>query len=630
MLKKVLLSILAIVVILAVAVVAVFFHGDLTREELSEYINEESEFIDLPMGANVHYRDQGNPDGPAIVLVHGGYGSLHNWEFWVPALKKDYRIITMDLQAHGLTGAIPGDNYTRANMVKLVDELVTELGADSFTIGGHSMGGGVALAYALKYPEKVTSLILVGPEGIPPVGGYDVSGTFNEDIVAEQSERALEDTSLSFSEKILTKFGAPAWAVEEGLKSIFADPDKVTPEMAQEYSRILLHEGNRRANVLMFRQSIATMDWENDLVPFLDQITQPVLLMYGDKDILVPIEIAERAKSLLVNSELKVYENVGHMIQMEVTEQTAQDVLAFLQANVAGPDTTAEQGAKVYRLPTEIYEDGDYAALSADHYPTENIISGEYGISMAFLGRGEIDVVTTKVNGFKVDHAYKPFPFDEVVVVLEGQIRLRLKGETEDRVGKAGDIFWVPKGAQAGEEQFTVGESGYYRSMVFAPNAEMLASGEDMPVEGNPALAERSEKYDFFSTEVPDFPGFLAPKHPPENIISGEDEATIYQLYSGQLDIISTRVKPIKLKQGKPAPFDKGLYIIEGSLKLQFEGEDEPREYQAGEYVWVSKGANPLTKELIAGESGYYRSINFAPRFLQNGEMILPTDSSDK
>ena len=168
--------VVALVVILVVAVFALFYHSDLSREELSEYINEESEFIDLPMGANVHYRDQGNPNGPAIVLVHGGYGSLHNWEMWVPYLQNDYRIITMDLQAHGLTGAIPGDDYTRANMVKLVDELVTELGADRFTIGGHSMGGGVALAYALKYPEKVTSLILVGPRGYSTGGGIRCLG----------------------------------------------------------------------------------------------------------------------------------------------------------------------------------------------------------------------------------------------------------------------------------------------------------------------------------------------------------------------------------------------------------------------------------------------------------------------
>ena len=297
----------------------------------------------------------------------------------------------------------------------------------------------------------------------------------------------------------------------------------------------------------------------------------------------------------------------------------------LLHTNMAAAGS--EGGAEVYRLPTEI--SGDYVTMPAESYPTENVVSGEYGIDLAYLANGQIAVVTTKVNGFKVIHD-KPFPFDEVVVVLEGEIRLKLKDEAEERVGKPGDIFWVPKGALAGDEQFTVGESGYYRSMVFAPNPDVLASGEDIPVEGNAALAKRSDRYDFISMSVPDFPGFLAPKHPPENIISGEDEATIYQLYSGQLDIISTRVKPIKLKQGKPAPFDKGLYIIEGSLKLQFEGEDEPQEYQAGEFVWVSKGANPLTKELIAGESGYYRSINFAPRFLQNGEMMLPIDSSSK
>ena len=333
MLKKIGISVLVLLVVTVVGGSLLTFRPDLSREQLSQYINDESEFIDLPMGANAHFRDQGNVDGPVIVLLHGGYGSLQNWEYWVPALREDYRIITMDLPAHGLTGRVDDDIYTRDNMVRLVAELLNELEIESFTLGGHSMGGGVALAYALEYPEKVNSLVLVGTEGIPPEGGYDFEGVFFESQI--DLEGVLNDKSLSLSEQLLGKIGGDS-VVELALKSIYADPALVTDQTIREFGDILRHDGNRYAVTLMFRQSIATMDIVNDLVPRVHEIDQPVLLLCGAEDILVPPAVCRRADSLFSNSEMKMYEGVGHMIQMEATEKTAQDVLAFLNSNNLG------------------------------------------------------------------------------------------------------------------------------------------------------------------------------------------------------------------------------------------------------------------------------------------------------
>ena len=327
MLKKILVGLAAIIALLVIGAWALLFRSDLAREELSQYINEESEFIELPMGANMHYRDQGNMSGPVIVLVHGGYGSLQNWEYWTPWLQDDYRMISMDLPAHGLTGRTASDRYTRQDMIQSVGELLNELGVDSFTMAGHSMGGGVALQYALTYPEQVNAMILVGPEGIPPEGGYDFEGVFFEDQV--DLEGVLNDKSLSITERLLGKVGSP-WAVEAALQTMYADPVSVTPEVVAEFGRILRHEGNRYAITLMFRQFLATMDIEEDLAPRAHEIEQPVLLLCGVEDVLVPPDVCNRAHDLLPNSELKMYENVGHLIQIEATEQSAEDVLAFL------------------------------------------------------------------------------------------------------------------------------------------------------------------------------------------------------------------------------------------------------------------------------------------------------------
>jgi pimeloyl-ACP methyl ester carboxylesterase len=65
----------------------------------------------------VHVRDQGNTDGPAIVLLHGSNASLHTWEPWVAQLGDRFRIVTMDMPGHGLAGRTPGDDYSPMGMV---------------------------------------------------------------------------------------------------------------------------------------------------------------------------------------------------------------------------------------------------------------------------------------------------------------------------------------------------------------------------------------------------------------------------------------------------------------------------------------------------------------------------------
>jgi hypothetical protein len=85
-------------------------YWDIPVEELkSDYANEQSEFMELN-GLSVHYRDEGQ--GMPVVLVHGTAASLHTWDDWTDSLKKDYRVIRMDIPAFGLTGPHPDADYS--------------------------------------------------------------------------------------------------------------------------------------------------------------------------------------------------------------------------------------------------------------------------------------------------------------------------------------------------------------------------------------------------------------------------------------------------------------------------------------------------------------------------------------
>ena len=140
---------------------------DIQREKLeTKYATGASQFLDLPDGARIHFRDEGKTDKPAIVLLHGFNGSLLNFERLVPLLANNFRLVSLDLPGFGLTGATPNADYTTKNYMDTVTSITNYLGINKFSIAGNSMGGGVAWRYAIEYPSKVEGLILLASSGV--------------------------------------------------------------------------------------------------------------------------------------------------------------------------------------------------------------------------------------------------------------------------------------------------------------------------------------------------------------------------------------------------------------------------------------------------------------------------------
>lgn len=324
----------ASLILLALAVIVIsVVQFDVPREQLvGKYATGASQFVTLPSGASAHIREEGNPQGPALVLVHGSNASLHTWEPWVAALGDTYRIISMDLPGHGLTGQVPGDDYSREGMASFLHELVTTLGVERFALAGNSMGGGVAALYTLEHPERVSALILVDSAGIPV-------------------ERNEEDVPLAFRlarmpvVNELMGFILPRSVVEQGVRKVFVDQSKVTDEMVSRYFDLTLHEGNRDATRMRFA-SYAARD-EEAFAARLDGIETPTLILWGDKDGLIPVSAAHEFKKRIPQAELVILENVGHVPMEEVPEESAAAVRAFLAGAgaeaPAGPEAAAAE-----------------------------------------------------------------------------------------------------------------------------------------------------------------------------------------------------------------------------------------------------------------------------------------------
>jgi pimeloyl-ACP methyl ester carboxylesterase len=326
MVRRILLGTLTLIALAFAVIVISVVQFDVPREELvGKYAGGASQFVTLPSGASAHMRDEGNPDGPVLVLIHGSNASLHTWEPWVADLGAGYRIVSMDLPGHGLTGRVPGDDYTREGMASFVGELMDVLNVDQFAIAGNSMGGGVAAQYTLEHPGRVSALILVDSAGIPV-------------------ERKEEDVPLAFRlarmpvVSNVMRYVLPRSVVEEGVRKVFVDQSKVTDEMVSRYFDLSLHEGNRDATRMRFR-SYAARD-EEAFAARLGEIDVPVLVIWGDKDGLIPVSAAHEFKKRIPQAELVIFENVGHVPMEEVPAASAAAVRDFLASALAASPYT--------------------------------------------------------------------------------------------------------------------------------------------------------------------------------------------------------------------------------------------------------------------------------------------------
>jgi pimeloyl-ACP methyl ester carboxylesterase len=304
-------------ILLAIAVVLVggFFYlsdPDIPRATLeSRYGTPPSQFLTLADGTRVHYRDQGPKGAPVLVLIHGSNASLFTWEPWVSRLGDTYRIVSMDMPGHGLTGAVPSHDYSQKAMTAFVNTVVDKLGLSKFAIAGNSMGGGIAARYAETYPDRVTALVLVDAGGMPAKQGDHVPLGF----------RIGRNPVLGWLMLHIT----PRHIFAEGLQDSFSHRDLITPAMVDEYWELNRMDGTRAATQARFRlgQDPFVKDHTAD-------IKAPTLILWGAQDHLIPVAAADEWHAAIKGSQEIVYPDAGHVLQEDEADKSAAAVRTFL------------------------------------------------------------------------------------------------------------------------------------------------------------------------------------------------------------------------------------------------------------------------------------------------------------
>lgn len=312
--RKITISLWAIVVLVSAAFLVLRTPDSNPAEMQTKYGGVDSKFAYTAGGMSVHYRDQGCRDCPAVVLIHGSNSSLHTFEPLVRILEAKYRLISYDQPGHGLTGPHPLDDYSAQGMFEAIDAVVDATGIERFAIAGHSMGGWIAWRYALEKPNHLSALVLISSSGAPPSPhSAKPSPYIGARIVRNPIGR------------FLAQHITPRYLVEQSLFDSTSNDAQVTEKMVDRYWELLRLPGNRRAAGLL-----ALVDREPEYGQQLSELSLPTLVLWGEEDLVVPVDNATTFSDLIPRSDLQVFKGVGHVAMEEVPDHTAAAIDKFL------------------------------------------------------------------------------------------------------------------------------------------------------------------------------------------------------------------------------------------------------------------------------------------------------------
>jgi len=311
--KWVLRVLLGLVVVL-VAAFLIFRTPDTDAAEMrAKYGAAPSQFIEIADGVRVHLRDEGPKDAPAIILLHGSTADLHTWQPWTEALSETHRIIRFDQIGHGLTGPDPDGDYSIPSFVADIDEVADSLGLESFVLGGSSMGGGHAVAYALAHPDRVEGLILVGSSGAP----VRREGSGPSFIYSLAQTPGIN--------QVMTQI-TPRSMIENAITEMVTQKAIITPQVVDRYWELLRYPGNREATLARFGVGRNSFTAEE-----VATLTMPTLVIFGAQDPLIPMESGTWYADNMPDAQLVLYDDIGHLPHEEAAEASIADVQTWLE-----------------------------------------------------------------------------------------------------------------------------------------------------------------------------------------------------------------------------------------------------------------------------------------------------------
>lgn len=252
-------------------------------------------------GRSVSFIEAGS--GPVLLLIHGMAGTCANWESVIEPLAMQRTVIAPDFPGHG-SSAPGGGDYSLGGLAGGLRDLLLTLGHERATLVGHSLGGGVAMQFTYQFPEMVERLALVSSGGLGP----DVSP------VLRAAALPGADLFIAATAGVGARVGS---VLGRGLGAIGLRPSADVAEVARGYATLSDPE-RRKAFLATLRSVVGT---EGQRVAALDRLylaeALPLLIVWGENDPIIPVEHARETHAQLPSSQLEIFEDTGHVPQLE-------------------------------------------------------------------------------------------------------------------------------------------------------------------------------------------------------------------------------------------------------------------------------------------------------------------------
>jgi len=266
-------------------------------------------------GRSVTYFQAGS--GPVLLLIHGMAGTCENWQAVIEPLARQHTVIAPDLPGHG-SSAPGGGDYSLGALAAGLRDLLVALGHERATLVGHSLGGGIAMQFAYQFPEATERLVLVCSGGLGP-----------------EVNPVLRAAALPGADLFIAATAGPGRvagsALGRGLAAVGLRPNADVAEVARGYAS-LADRGRRAAFLATLRAVVGT---EGQRVHAGDRLYlaegMPVLIVWGRADRMIPVEHGERAHEAIAGSRLEIFEEAGHMPQLEAPARFVAALEGFLE-----------------------------------------------------------------------------------------------------------------------------------------------------------------------------------------------------------------------------------------------------------------------------------------------------------
>jgi pimeloyl-ACP methyl ester carboxylesterase len=257
----------------------------------------------LVFGQKIHYVEAGS--GPTVILLHGLGGSTQAWQFNIGPLAEKFHVVVPDQIGFGKSDK-PLVNYRIRTYVDFLDQFCKQLKIEHATLIGNSMGGWIAAAFTAAFPDRVDKLVLEDAAGYEPPKDLDTR------IFWGLNPTTREGMKVLVAKVFYNKAFQTDAAIDMAIAARLAAGDGFTIKSITE-------------------SIIRGEDFLDDAVK---TIKRPTLIIWGREDGLVPLADGERLQKDIAGSKLVVFDQCGHVPNLEKPGEFNAAVIKFLTADV--------------------------------------------------------------------------------------------------------------------------------------------------------------------------------------------------------------------------------------------------------------------------------------------------------